>query len=150
MKALIDTNVLIDVIQEREPFYLDSKKVLRLVAERKIEGYVSVQSLKDIYYVTESSKMMKDPFKPIEQISFFFNIIDVSGEDSISALTSDVKDYEDALLGFSAMRNGIKTIITRNKKDFSELEMVVVDPRDISRYLCSEVKIEEAVIDKNF
>lgn len=138
MKALIDTNVLIDVIQSREPFCQHSKRIFQLAAEGKIEGYVSVQSLKDIFYVCKRSCKEKSPFEPIEQISFLFSIIDVTGEDSLSALMSDISDYEDALLVHSAQRNGINVIITRNKHDFQDSHMVAVDPSEIDDYLGRE------------
>ncbi|MDR1954849.1 MAG: PIN domain-containing protein [Candidatus Methanoplasma sp.] len=146
MKALIDTNVLVDVIQSREPFYSDSKRVFQLVIENKIEGYISVQTLKDIFYICKRSKIKKNPIETIEQIIFIFKIIDATGEDAISALMSDIEDFEDGMLVFSAQRNGIDTIITRNEKDHYESELTIIDPKEINQYLNTLVETGSNII----
>jgi len=141
MKALIDTNILLDVIYARLPFYHDSKRVLQLINEKKMEGYVSVQSLKDVFYLCKKLKNGKEPLRTIEDLSFLLNVIDVTGADSISTLTSDVEDYEDGLLIFSAKRNGIEAVITRDKTDFFESDLIVINPKDIDQYLSGKVKV---------
>ena len=148
MKALIDTNVLLDVLNSRQPFYQDSKRIFDLVRENKLEGYISIQSLKDIFYYFK--KLGKNPFGVIEQLTFIFPIIDVAGEDSISALVSDIDDFEDGLLVFSALRNGIEMIITRNEKDFFESDLVVISPNEIDKYLSNNIKTGSITIDNVF
>ena len=148
MKAMLDTNVLIDVLNQREPFFADSKRIFQLVKEKKIDGFVSVQSLKDIFYIFKKAGGRKtDPFKPIEAISFLFNIVDVTAEDSFSALMSEMEDYEDALIAFSALRNGINFIITRNKKDYGVSDIIPIEPSEIDKYLGKEVRTGEYMIE---
>ena len=139
MKAIVDTNVLIDVMQAREPFYSDSKKIFKMVIERKIDGYVSVQSLKDIFYIYKKAGNRK-PFEPIERLSFLFNVVDVNAEDSFSALTSDMEDFEGSLIAFSALRNGINMIITRNKQDYCDSDIIAIDPSEIDKYFGKDME----------
>ncbi|AIZ56319.1 PIN domain protein [Candidatus Methanoplasma termitum] len=147
MKALIDTNVLIDVVQMREPFYKDSKKIFQMAIDETIEGYVSVQSLRDVFYVCKEKYKSKDPFLPIEQLAYLFNIIDVTSEDSISALMSGQEDYEDALLIFSAERNDLDAIITRNTKDFYDTDLFVIDPSEIDKIFEPGIRSGKSVVD---
>ena len=149
MKVLIDTNVLLDTIQEREPFCKDSDRVFDLASEGKIEGCISVQSLKDIFYICRRTYGDDASFRQIEKLSFLFKVIDISGSDSISALMSNIRDYEDSLLLFSARRNNIEAIITRNGRDFLE-DMIVIDPKNIDQYVNADVEAGSVIIDNVF
>ncbi|EOS27054.1 hypothetical protein C806_00647 [Lachnospiraceae bacterium 3-1] len=51
MKIMCDTNVILDVLLEREPFVEDSYKLLKLCEEHKIESFVSASSVTDIFYL---------------------------------------------------------------------------------------------------
>jgi len=150
MKALIDTNVLLDMISKREPFCWDARKIFELVRKKKIKGYVSVQSLKDIYFISKKFKITPKPRAIIENLSYLFEIIDVRGEDSFSTMMSDIDDYEDGLLLFSARRNKIEAIITRNERDFFEGDIIVINPKEIDKYLDTFVEEESIIIDNVF
>lgn len=141
MRALIDTNVLLDAIFRREPFFEDSKKVFEMARDGKIEGYISVQSLKDIFYLCKKINGREHCFDAIEKLSFLFKVVDVTGQDSFSALMSDIDDYEDGLLIFSAKRNNIDAIITRNGKDFVESDIILIDPKNIDRYFDDLIEV---------
>lgn len=134
MKALIDTNVLLDIIVQREPFVKNSKRIYDLMEQGKIECFISVQSLKDIYYICGKMLGRDTPMKTIEKLSFLFNILDVQKDDVLSTLASDMDDFEDGLLAFSSIRNGVDAIITRNENDFLETNMLIINPKDIDKY----------------
>ena len=135
MKALIDTNVLLDTLLERKPFHRESDRIFDLVSEGKIDGCVSIQSLKDVFYFCKKTHGEDISFGAVEKLSLLFEIIDVSSLDSVSALMSDVCDYEDGLLLFSAQRNNVEAIITKNTKDFFESGILVIHPHEIDKYL---------------
>jgi GTPase SAR1 family protein len=86
----------------------------------------------------------------IEKLSFIFDIIDISGQDSISALISNIEDYEDGLIVFSALRNDINAIITRNERDILDSDIIIINPKDIDRYVDAEVEAGSVVIDNVF
>jgi len=146
MKALIDTNVLMDSILRREPYHSASDAVMDLIADDVIKGFVSVQSLKDIFYFCSKIKSHKDAFDTVEKLSYVLNVIDMNGADSLSFFMSEMDDYEDGLLVFSALRNGIKTIITRNEKDFNMTEMLVINPKDVQKHIGHFVEDKEVII----
>jgi len=149
MRALIDTNVLLDTIFRREPFHIDSDRIFDMIHEEKIKGCISVQSLKDIFYICKKIDKNKNPFKVVEKLSFVFEVVDVIGQDSVMALMSPMDDFEDGLLVFSARRNNIEAIITRNGRDFHEADIIVIDPKDIEKYF-DFVETGESVIDNIF
>jgi predicted nucleic acid-binding protein len=51
LKALVDTNVILDAIAAREPFRRDAENIVLMAAEEKMEGFISAKSAADIYYV---------------------------------------------------------------------------------------------------
>jgi predicted nucleic acid-binding protein len=147
MKVLIDTNVLLDVALRRWPFYIDAVKVFQQAKDGKIKGHVSVVSLKDMFYISGKSDRKLESFDIIEEMSSKFNVIDATAEDSVYALASDVKDYEDGLLVCSAIRNGMDAIITRNEKDFYEKDILIINPRDMDRYVDNHVEVKSMTLD---
>jgi predicted nucleic acid-binding protein len=148
MKFLIDTNVLLDTILQREPFCKDSDKVVEMICEGKAEGCVSVQSLKDVFFFCKKNADIDKSFKTIERLSYIFEIIDVNNQDVFSALMYDISDFESGLLGFSAKRNNVDGIITRNGKGFVDLDMAIIDPKDIEQYIGTGVNAGDAISDE--
>jgi predicted nucleic acid-binding protein len=128
MKAFIDTNVMLDFLGEREPFYSSAAKVATLADKRKIEIVASALSYATVsYFLTkfeglEKTKAKLRKFKVISKICALDEIIIEKG------LNSDFSDYEDSLQYFSALRTDCDLIITRNVKDFSESDIPVLTP----------------------
>ena len=132
MKYLIDTCVIVDYLNKREPFNHAAKEIFRLVATGKIECYISSNTVTDIYYIAK--KHNHDDVrtrKGISGILRLFNVIDLNGMDCAKALESSVYDYEDAVLVETAIRHGIDAIITRNIKDFVNSPIKTILPSEI-------------------
>lgn len=51
MKILVDTNIVLDVMLKREPFYKSSLEILGLTKRNDVEEYVSASAITDIYYL---------------------------------------------------------------------------------------------------
>ena len=121
MKIVIDTNVILDILQRREPFVHSSVKILRLVEARQIKGYITANSVTDIYYVLRRSvKDKNEVYNSIGTLLQLVDIIAVTARDITEALCPGVKDFEDELISVCAQRIKADFIITRNPKDFSE------------------------------
>jgi predicted nucleic acid-binding protein len=135
MNVLFDTNVLLDMIRGREPFCSASARAAKYVLEEKIAGFVSVQSLKDIFYFVSKAKNEGDAFDKVETLSMLLVPIGILPEDSTAALFSDFRDYEDGLINASAVRNGIDIILTRDRDGFIESDLLIVDPDELDKYL---------------
>lgn len=132
MKALIDTCVILDVLTKREPFYSNSKRIIEYVAKNKIIGYVTSCSIRDIDYLIHKYNHSYEQTKTtICSIIELFNILDVSKEDVINALHSNINDFEDAVLVETVRRHDIGTIITRNIDDFKNAPVQVLSPQEI-------------------
>jgi len=114
LKALIDTNVVLDALASREPFRAEAEKIFMLAAEEKFRGFVTANSITDIYYLVRKSVSDATAREALRKLFHLFTIVDISGEDCEAALESPSDDYEDALVANSAAKAGIDHIITRD------------------------------------
>lgn len=138
MNVLIDTNVILDAMLSRSPFNEAAQKLFIMVAEEKINAYITANCVTDIYYLLH--KYLHDTTRCKEELRklfTLFNIMDVTGSDCEKALELPMTDYEDALLAACAKRGKIECIITRNVKDFNGSPVKAVSPDDFLRLLFS-------------
>ena len=134
MKVLIDTNIVLDVLLRRADFFEASYEVLKLSTLDQIELFVSANALTDIYYILHRAD--KDGDKSKEAIVKLLNLVsiaDATGSDVMRALSSKVKDFEDALVGAIAKRIKADYIITRNTKDFKNSPVPALNPKAFLR-----------------
>lgn len=131
MRILIDTNVILDILQKREPFFTDSYQALRKAIETDTECLVSASAATDIFYMLRkafhSAQKAKDR---IEQLSQIVTFADVQGVDIHTALMRSMPDFEDAVVDAAAERSGASCILTRNIKDFTGSSIPAVTPTD--------------------
>ena len=129
MRIMIDTNVVLDVLLEREPFFEDSYEVIRLSALERVEGYVSSSAATDIYYLLRRELKDRQAAKDaLEKVLQLVNIADALGEDVYAAIASNMAYFEDALVAAVAERCRMDYIVTRNTKDFRESPVKALTP----------------------
>lgn len=132
MKIMCDTNVIMDVLLEREPFVADSYKVLNLCEEHKIDGFVSASSVTDIYYLvkkyTHSTELA---YKAVGKLLEIVKVCSVTNDDVLTAFQKKAKDFEDCLVAVCAQSIHCNYIVTRNKKDFEGFGIPSVTPTEI-------------------
>ena len=131
MKVLIDTNIAIDMMANRQDFQDDAAKVFTVCIGGLAEGFFTSTSVCDLHYVLHHC--FHDERQTRNSLEMWLNlvgILDVTSEDCKRALVSQTSDYEDAVLEQATARNGCDYIITRNLKDFSHSPVPAVSPRD--------------------
>ena len=127
MKVMIDTNVIIDVYQNRPPFVTTSAKILKLAESREITGMVTASTITDIYYILGRHIKDRQQLKTLVQ-KFLVKLLDVLVADVTEAFNLPMDDYEDALFAQCAKRAKADYIITRNTKDFASSPVPCMDP----------------------
>ncbi len=131
MIVLFDTNVILDILQKREPFFADSYKALRKSLEADADCLISATAATDIFYVLRKALQSSENAKEhIEQLSQLVTFADVQGMDIHTALMRSMPDFEDAVVDAVAERNGARYIITRNIKDFAGSAVQAITPTD--------------------
>ena len=131
MRVLIDINVILDILQKREPFFTDSYRALRRGLENDAECLISASAATDIFYVLRKSLGSAQQAKEhIDQLAQVVSFADVQGMDIHTALMRAMPDFEDAVVDAVAERSGASYILTRNIKDFTGSVVPAILPAD--------------------
>ncbi len=129
MKALLDTCVIIDALQEREPFREAAQQLFLAVANQVFEGYLTAKSATDIYYLLHRhTHSDAETRKLLSKLFSLFALADTEGMDCRRAISSPISDYEDAVMAETALRSGMDCIVTRNGRDFPSSPVPVYTP----------------------
>ena len=132
MKIMIDTNIVLDVLLEREPFYKHSRAILEMCEKRKIYGFISASSATDIFYlVRKALSSTEKAYDALGEILNIVKILTVTNDDVNKAFLQKAKDFEDCLLATCAKSNNCDAIITRNKKDFLDFGITLFSPEEL-------------------
>ena len=134
---MFDTNVILDVMLLREPFYKSSAFLLAEVERKNIEGFVCSTTITTIHYLVEKTKGRKTALSQIDNLLKIFRITQVDKPCLESALKSKFKDFEDAVLNESAVREGVEGIVTRNENDFKQSKLNIYNPEELLKILKS-------------
>ena len=132
MKSIfLDTNVLIDFFADRKPFSIDAAKLFDYSLKKKINVYISAGSYNNIYYIVRQSLSHAETIKMLTEISEWTNVIDLTKDIINKSLTSDFKDFEDAIQYHCAKSiNKIDLIVTRDTKDYKVSSLPILTPKE--------------------
>ena len=131
MRVLIDANVILDLVGKRSPFYISASKTILLSAEKKIEGFITSNTVTDIYYIAcRHYTNESDARDIIQKLLRIVGVLDVGYKDCIKAFDLLMQDYEDALLSVCAYRAKCDYIVTRDIDHFSNSLVKAITPDD--------------------
>jgi len=129
MKVLVDTNVVLDVLLERQPFLKNSLAIFQFAMLKHIRGYLASVSMTNIFYLLrKAGNKPDDIYRMMEGLTALFTVATVSEATIADALALRWKDFEDAVQFVSARESGADYIITRNAQDFSSGSIEAVTP----------------------
>ncbi len=132
MKHLfLDTNVIIDVLANREPFSNVSSKLLDYGDKGKLNIYISALSYSNIYYILRKTCSHKEMISLLKDIKAISTTMDVTGDIINKAIESGLKDFEDAIQLNTALSNKkIQAMVTRDIKGFKNSDISVLTPEE--------------------
>ena len=131
MKILIDTNVILDVLCNRQDFFEDSLKVFKYCEAQQITGYISALSIPNIVYIMRKELDNAKIKEILNTLTSIFTVVDLRENDLLKAATLDFADYEDALQSVCAARVKVNYIVTRNIKDFKNSKISAIKPSEL-------------------
>lgn len=136
MRLLIDTNVAVDFLQSRDPFSEAALFLFQIIDVNGIDAFVTSKSITDIYYLvhrtTHNDTKTREIMRDFLEIVY---VLDTTQEDVVNALDSKTKDYEDAVMIETAIREEMDIIVTRNKKDFNKSPIRIYNPSECIEYI---------------
>lgn len=119
MVILIDTNVALDFLTMRQPYYNDAKNVIRICADGQVQGYIAFHSLPNIFYILRKSHTDAVRREMLRKLCFVLRVTGASHEKVCNAINCDgFKDFEDCLQDECTKEVSADFIVTRNVDDF--------------------------------
>ena len=130
LKAFLDLNIILDVLQKREPFYETSASLLASAETGRFQGYLAAHSVTTLFYLIQKDKSPAEARAMITNLLQFIKIGPVDQTTIEQALNLDYRDFEDAVQMMSAVQCKADFLITRNVKDYQPVLLPVVQPVD--------------------
>ncbi len=128
MKILLDTNIVLDLLLEREPFFKHSKELFILAETKKLKAYLSASSITTIHYLTAKALDKNEADKIIEMLLKIFLVTPLDKTVFTEAIANNGLDFEDSVIYSSAFNTNIDYIITRDKKGFKNSKVKTIEP----------------------
>ena len=143
MKVLVDTNVIMDVLLKRVPFYNDSFSVFQLSDSGNINGVLASISVTNAFFILrKAGKSRDDVYLNMDDISGIFSIAPVSDTTIAAALALRWNDFEDAVQFITAKESNVDFVITRNKADYKTSDIPCMTPTEFIAYLKEKEEAE--------
>ena len=130
MRLLIDANVVLDVLQKREPHWKDSAVIWKLCETEQAEGCVSAQTFASLVYVMRRELDPAQIRDVLEKLRLIFRFADFTAADMEKAAEMGWDDFEDAIQAATAERIVADSIITRNVRDFRSSKVIAFTPAE--------------------
>ena len=125
-KLFLDTNIILDLLAYRMPFYTEAAQLFSLADKKEIKLSISFLSLADIHYIMTKQTSSIEVRKILRKFKVLVNVLPLDDKILDLALNSDFHDFEDAIQYFTAIENDQDVIITRNQSDFKESKIPVM------------------------
>lgn len=139
MTALVDTNVILDVMLAREPHLATSTAVLAAAEAGQCRGLLCATTITTIYFLAERQIGRSASLKQIAKLMSIFGIAPVNQGVLASAIGRKITDFEDAVLHEAALQAGAQCIVTRNVRDFVNAKMPIYTPEQLLAALENEL-----------
>ncbi len=117
-RVLFDSDVLLDVLAQRQPFVVASAQALNTVTQKQVQGYVSGHAVTNIFYILRRQVGSEAARELLSRLLQHLDVANVTDEVIRAALQSSMTDFEDAVTSEAANTAGLDVIVTRNTPDF--------------------------------
>lgn len=117
-EVLFDTDVLLDVLLERRPFYQDSALAWSLAENNEIKGFACAITFTNIFYITQRLKNGREAKKIVKKIHRIFSTAPCNEKVMQKAINSDQSDFEDAVQYECGLEAELELLLTRNTSDY--------------------------------
>ena len=125
-KVFVDTDIVLDLLSNREPFYIHSANLFSAADKNEIKLCVSSLSFANLNYILSKQYSADQSRKKLLKFKTLVTVLSVTDKVIELSLSSDFKDFEDGIQYFTATENNIKTLLTRNLKDYKSAQISVL------------------------
>ena len=127
-KVFVDSDIVLDVLRKRDPYYEYAAKVFSLADMKKLTVYTTSLVVANVYYILRKAIGIEKSKEALRKLRLLVNIIPIQEREVDIALNSSFADFEDALQYYTAIKHGMETLLTRNIKDYKEKDLIIQTP----------------------
>ena len=138
MKALLDTNILLDLFLARQPFAVEAVALWNANLQGSFSGYISEITPVNLFYIIRKIKSIREARQAVEESLLAFQICRIDDGVLFTAYSSALTDFEDAVQIASAQVEQMDAIVTRNLGDYTTSTMPVYSPTDFLKQLSNQ------------
>ncbi len=131
MKVLFDTNIVLDVLLERQPHVDAAARLFSLVDKGNLEGSICATTATTVFYIAAKSFGSRRAHGQVHELLGLFDVACVDRDVLDRALDLDFEDFEDAVLHEAAVAGGMSAIVTRDHSGFAKATVPIFDPREL-------------------
>ena len=131
MKIVFDTNIILDVLLNREPFVKLSANLVSAVENKKIEGFLCATTITTLDYLISKEINRNKANVEVRKLLSIFNISEVNLKVLELSLNSEFKDFEDAVQYYSGECCRVSGLVTRNTKDYKQAKLPIYTPDEL-------------------
>jgi predicted nucleic acid-binding protein len=128
--VLLDTNVILDALLERELFVHDARQILQRVEQGELTAFVCATTITTIDYLAAKALGAAASRKLLSVLLNLCDVAPVTRSVITDAIASPLDDFEDAVLCHAAINCGLNAVITRNGKDFRRSGLNIYSPKE--------------------
>lgn len=140
IKLFVDSDIILDLLAEREPHYVHAARLFTLIDQNKIAGYTSPLIFANLHYLLKKHTTNLLALKSLRKLKTLISILPIDERVIDQSLNSEFNDFEDAIQYFTAVNNGITLIITRNKIDYKRSKIDVLTAEEFLKTLDTKQK----------
>jgi len=136
VRVLVDTNVVLDFLLQREPFFQDADLLFQEIDAGQVVGYVTATTLTDIFYTSRKhTRSVEQARQAVLETLTAMVICPINRAVLEAAFRSGLVDFEDAVQIFSAVEQGLDAILTRDTKGFLSASVPVLSVQELLQRL---------------
>lgn len=128
-KVFVDANIVLDLLEKREEFYEEAQELFTLADKKNVKLYVSALTLANVHYLLFKHLKM-EARKVLAKFKVLVEVLAIDDKIMDLALTSELRDFEDAIQYYTAIENEMDIILTRNKRDFKNIDLPILTARE--------------------
>jgi predicted nucleic acid-binding protein len=131
VKLFLDTNVVLDVLANREPFADEAAVVLSLIERGEAKGFVAAHTVTTLHYLLQRAVGGRKARRALADVLKLVEVVAVDHDRLLQALGMNWKDFEDAVQAACAQKADVDYLVTRNPADFAKAYVDVVTPSQL-------------------
>jgi predicted nucleic acid-binding protein len=140
IKLFVDSDIILDLLAEREPHYIHAARLFTLINQNKIIAYTSPLIFANLHYLLKKQTTNFVALKNLRKLKTLINILPIDERVIEQSLNSEFNDFEDAIQYYTAVNNGITLIITRNKIDYKRSKIDILTAEEFLKSLDTKLK----------